>query len=154
MIPNMYKIAGELMPCVIHVSAREIAGQALSIFGGHADVMAVRQTGWALLSSHTVQQAHDMALIAHVASLKTRIPFVHFFDGYVPSPVALPPPAPTSITGPHSPSPPADPNPTAMPIPLSRPPTQPHLCPEPKSGSASPNRGSSARAISGRRDRP
>lgn len=82
MIPNMYKIAGELTPCVIHVSAREIAGHALSIFGGHADVMAVRQTGWAMLCSHTVQQAHDMALIAHIATLKASVPFVHFFDGF------------------------------------------------------------------------
>jgi|EP00670_Eutreptiella_braarudii_P005824 homodimeric pyruvate:ferredoxin (flavodoxin) oxidoreductase len=82
MIPNMYKIAGELLPSVIHVSAREVAGQALCIFGGHSDVMAVRQTGWAMLSSHTVQQAHDMALIAHIATLKSNVPFVHFFDGF------------------------------------------------------------------------
>uniref|UniRef100_Q94IN5 Pyruvate dehydrogenase [NADP(+)], mitochondrial n=1 Tax=Euglena gracilis TaxID=3039 RepID=PNO_EUGGR len=82
MIPNMYKIAGELMPSVIHVAARELAGHALSIFGGHADVMAVRQTGWAMLCSHTVQQSHDMALISHVATLKSSIPFVHFFDGF------------------------------------------------------------------------
>eukprot|EP01004_Peranema_trichophorum_P002658 NODE_16_length_5592_cov_268.649479_g13_i0.p1 GENE.NODE_16_length_5592_cov_268.649479_g13_i0~~NODE_16_length_5592_cov_268.649479_g13_i0.p1 ORF type:complete len:1810 (-),score=446.90 NODE_16_length_5592_cov_268.649479_g13_i0:99-5528(-) len=82
MIPNMYKIAGELLPCVIHVSAREVAGQALSIFGGHGDVMAVKQTGFAMLSSHTVQEAHDMALVSHVATLKTSVPFVHFFDGF------------------------------------------------------------------------
>jgi len=82
MIPNLYKIAGELLPCVFHVSAREIAGQALSIFGGHSDVMAVRQTGCVLLSSHTVQQAHDYALISHIATLKSSVPFVHFFDGF------------------------------------------------------------------------
>eukprot|EP00996_Jenningsia_fusiforme_P000246 NODE_11_length_5703_cov_380.525822_g9_i0.p1 GENE.NODE_11_length_5703_cov_380.525822_g9_i0~~NODE_11_length_5703_cov_380.525822_g9_i0.p1 ORF type:complete len:1811 (-),score=360.20 NODE_11_length_5703_cov_380.525822_g9_i0:193-5625(-) len=82
MIPNLYKIAGELLPCAIHVSAREIAGQALSIFGGHADVMAVRQTGCALLSSHTVQQAHDMAIVSHIATLKASVPFIHFMDGF------------------------------------------------------------------------
>jgi homodimeric pyruvate:ferredoxin (flavodoxin) oxidoreductase len=82
MIPNMYKIAGELMPCVLHVAARELAGHALSIFGGHGDVMAVRQTGWAMLCSHTVQQSHDMALISHIATLKSSVPFVHFFDGF------------------------------------------------------------------------
>jgi len=82
MIPNIYKIAGELLPCVIHVAAREIAGQALSIFGGHADVMAVRQTGAAILSAFTVQQAHDMALVAHIATLRCSLPFIHFFDGF------------------------------------------------------------------------
>jgi len=82
MIPNMYKIAGELTPCVIHVAARALAGQALSIFGDHQDVMAVRQTGWAMLSSHSVQEAHDMALAAHMATLLSSIPFVHFFDGF------------------------------------------------------------------------
>ncbi len=82
MIPNMYKIAGELTPTVFHVAARSIAAQALSIFGDHSDVMAVRQTGFALLSSNSVQEAHDFALIAQAATLKSRIPFIHFFDGF------------------------------------------------------------------------
>jgi pyruvate-ferredoxin/flavodoxin oxidoreductase len=82
MIPNMYKIAGELTPAVFHVAARSLAAQGLSIFGDHSDVMAVRQTGWALLSSHSVQEAQDLALIAHAATLRARVPFVHFFDGY------------------------------------------------------------------------
>jgi len=82
MIPNMYKIAGELTPTVFHVAARSIAAQALSIFGDHSDVMSVRQTGFALLASNSVQEAHDTALIAQVASLESRIPFVHFFDGF------------------------------------------------------------------------
>ncbi|KIZ02108.1 putative pyruvate-flavodoxinoxidoreductase [Monoraphidium neglectum] len=82
MIPNMYKIAGELIPCVLHVTARALAGHALSIFGDHQDVMAVRQTGWAMLCSHSVQEAQDMALVAHLATLKARVPFVHFFDGF------------------------------------------------------------------------
>ncbi len=82
MIPNMYKIAGELTPAVFHVSARSLAAQALSIFGDHTDVMQVRQTGFGLLSSGSVQQAHDMAAIAHKATLESRIPFVHFFDGF------------------------------------------------------------------------
>jgi pyruvate-ferredoxin/flavodoxin oxidoreductase len=82
MIPNMYKIAGELTTAVFHVAARSIAAQGLSIFGDHSDVMAVRATGWALLSSHSVQQAHDLALIAHAATLQARVPFLHFFDGY------------------------------------------------------------------------
>ncbi len=82
MIPNMYKIAGELTPCVMHVAARSIAAQGLSIFGDHGDVMAVRQTGFALLSSCTVQESHDLALIAHASSLRARIPFIHFFDGF------------------------------------------------------------------------
>lgn len=82
MIPNMYKIAGELTPAVFHVSARSIAVQALSIFGDHSDVMAVRQTGFAMLCSNSVQEAMDMALIAHRATLESRIPFVHFFDGF------------------------------------------------------------------------
>jgi pyruvate-ferredoxin/flavodoxin oxidoreductase len=82
MIPNMYKIAGELTPAVFHVSARSIAVQGLSIFGDHGDVMAVRQTGWAMLSSTSVQEAHDMALISHAATLKSRVPFIHFFDGF------------------------------------------------------------------------
>ena len=82
MIPNMYKIAGEQTPCVMHVAARALATHALSIFGDHSDVMAVRQTGFALLSSHNVQQAHDMAAIAHAATLRARVPFLHFFDGF------------------------------------------------------------------------
>ena len=82
MIPNMYKIAGELLPTVFHVSARAIATHALSIFGDHSDVMATRQTGFALLCSNSVQEAQDLALIAHSATLKTSIPFLHFFDGF------------------------------------------------------------------------
>jgi len=82
MIPNMYKIAGELTPAVMHVAARSIAAQALSIFGDHSDVMAVRQTGFALLASASVQEAHDLALVAQAATLATRVPFVHFFDGF------------------------------------------------------------------------
>jgi pyruvate-ferredoxin/flavodoxin oxidoreductase len=82
MIPNMFKIAGELMPTVFHVAARAVASQALSIFGDHSDVMAVRMTGWAMLSSSSVQEAHDLALIAQSATLASRIPFVHFFDGF------------------------------------------------------------------------
>ena len=82
MIPNMYKIAGELLPCVFHIAARSLANQGLSIFGDHQDVMAVRQTGFAMLSSGNVQEAQDMALIAHLASLESRVPFVHFFDGF------------------------------------------------------------------------
>ncbi|MCS7053603.1 MAG: pyruvate:ferredoxin (flavodoxin) oxidoreductase [Ignavibacterium sp.] len=82
MIPNMYKIAGELTPTVFHVSARSIAAQALSIFGDHSDVMAVRQTGFALLSSGSVQEVMDFALIAQASTLESRIPFLHFFDGF------------------------------------------------------------------------
>src|ERR1035437_10157215 len=82
MIPNMYKIAGELTAAVLHVAARSLAAQGLSIFGDHSDVMAVRQTGFALLASASVQEAHDLALVAHAATLRTRIPFVHFFDGF------------------------------------------------------------------------
>jgi len=82
MIPNLYKAAGELSPLVLHVAARSIAAQALSIFGDHSDVMAARQTGCALLASNTVQEAHDLALVAHAASLETRLPFLHFFDGF------------------------------------------------------------------------
>ena len=82
MIPNMYKIAGEQTPFVMHVAARALATHALSIFGDHSDVMAVRSTGFALLSSHSVQQASDMAAIAHAATLRTRVPFLHFFDGF------------------------------------------------------------------------
>jgi pyruvate-ferredoxin/flavodoxin oxidoreductase len=82
MIPNMYKIAGELTSTVFHVAARSIAVQALSIFGDHSDVMAVRQTGWAMLSSGSVQEAHDFAAIAQMATLRSRLPFLHFFDGF------------------------------------------------------------------------
>ena len=82
MIPNMYKIAGELTPTVFHVAARAVAAQALSIFGDHSDVMAARATGWAMLCSASVQEAQDLALIAHAATLETRIPFLHFFDGF------------------------------------------------------------------------
>jgi pyruvate-ferredoxin/flavodoxin oxidoreductase len=82
MIPNMYKIAGELTSAVIHVAARSLATQGLSIFGDHSDVMAVRQTGFALLASASVQEAHDLALVAQAATLQTRVPFVHFFDGF------------------------------------------------------------------------
>ena len=82
MIPNMYKIAGELTPTVFHVSARSLSAQALSIFGDHSDVMAVRSTGFGLLASRSVQEAHDMALISQKASLESRIPFIHFFDGF------------------------------------------------------------------------
>ena len=82
MIPNMYKIAGELSPAVFHVSARSLAAQALSIFGDHSDVMAVRQTGWGMLASNSPQEAQDAAVIATAATLRSRIPFVHFFDGF------------------------------------------------------------------------
>ncbi|OGO40631.1 MAG: pyruvate:ferredoxin (flavodoxin) oxidoreductase [Chloroflexi bacterium RBG_16_58_14] len=82
MIPNMYKIAGELTSTVFHVSARSIAAQALSIFGDHSDVMACRQTGFGMLASNSVQEAHDFALIATAATLESRIPFIHFFDGF------------------------------------------------------------------------
>jgi len=82
MIPNMYKIAGELTPAVFQVAARSLAAQGLSIFGDHSDVMAVRQTGFALLCSSSVQEAHDLAVVAQAASLATRVPFVHFFDGF------------------------------------------------------------------------
>ena len=82
MIPNMYKIAGELLPCVFHVSARALAYHALSIFGDHSDVMACRQTGFAMLASNSVQEAEDMALVAHLATLESSIPFLHFFDGF------------------------------------------------------------------------
>jgi len=82
MLPNMFKIAGELTPTVFHVAARAIATQALSIFGDHSDVMATRSTGFALLSSGSVQEAHDAALIAQVATLASRVPFLHFFDGF------------------------------------------------------------------------
>ncbi len=82
MMPNMFKIAGELSPCVLHVSARALAVQALSIFGDHSDVMAVRSTGWAMLCSAGVQEAMDFALIAQAATLEGRVPFIHFFDGF------------------------------------------------------------------------
>ena len=82
MIPNMYKIAGELTPAVLHVAARTVATHALSIFGDHSDVYAARQTGFAMLCSCSVQEAHDMALIAQSATLRTSIPFLHFFDGF------------------------------------------------------------------------
>ena len=82
MIPNMYKIAGELLPCVFHVSARAIAAHALSIFGDHQDVMACRQTGFALLASSNVQEVMDLACIAHLSTLSARVPFLHFFDGF------------------------------------------------------------------------
>ena len=81
-LPNMYKIAGELTPCVIHVAARTVATHALSIFGDHSDVMAARQTGFAMLCSTSVQEAQDLALVAHAVTLRTRIPFLHFFDGF------------------------------------------------------------------------
>ena len=82
MIPNMYKIAGELTPAVIHVAARTIATHALSIFGDHSDVMGARQTGWAMLCASSVQEAHDFSLAAHSATLRSRVPFLHFFDGF------------------------------------------------------------------------
>ena len=82
MIPNMYKIAGELTPAVIHVAARTLATHALSIFGDQSDVMAVRPTGWAMLASSDVQAAQDLAAIAHTATLESRVPFLHFFDGF------------------------------------------------------------------------
>ena len=82
MIPNMYKIAGELLPFTMHVAARTVATHALSIFGDHSDVMACRQTGFALLASGSVQEAHDLAAVAHAATFQTRVPFLHFFDGF------------------------------------------------------------------------
>ena len=82
MIPNMYKIAGEMLPCVIHVAARSLATHALSIFGDHQDVMATRQTGFALLASSSVQDAHYLAAISHLSAIKSSMPFLHFFDGF------------------------------------------------------------------------
>jgi pyruvate-ferredoxin/flavodoxin oxidoreductase len=82
MLPNMFKIAGELTPAVIHVAARAVATHALSIFGDHSDVMAARTTGWAMLCASSVQEAHDFALVAHAAALRCRVPFLHFFDGF------------------------------------------------------------------------
>lgn len=81
MIPVLYKLAGELQPCVLHIAARAVAGQALAIFGDHSDIMAVRSTGMALLSAHSVQESMDMALVSHIATLLSSIPFIHFFDG-------------------------------------------------------------------------
>ena len=82
MIPNMNKISGELLPGVFHVSARSVATHALSIFGDHSDVMHCRATGFALLSSAGVQEAHDLAIVAHLAAIESSVPFVHFFDGF------------------------------------------------------------------------
>src|SRR5690242_17176325 len=82
MIPNMFKIAGELTPAVVHVAARTIATHALSIFGDHSDVMHARSTGWAMLSAASVQEAQDFALVAHASTLRSRVPFLHFFDGF------------------------------------------------------------------------
>jgi len=82
MIPNMYKIAGELLPCVFHVTARSLAAHALSIFGDHGDVMACRQTGFALLCANSVQEVADLAAVAHLSAIKGRVPFMHFFDGF------------------------------------------------------------------------
>src|SRR5277367_3910835 len=82
MIPNMFKIAGELTSTVLHVTARTVAAHALSIFGDHSDVMATRSTGFALLASNSVQEVMDFALISHAATLASRLPFLHFFDGF------------------------------------------------------------------------
>ena len=82
MIPNMYKIAGELLPCVFHVSARTVASHALNIFGDHSDVMACRQTGFAMLAEGNVQEVMDLAAVAHLAAIKSRVPFINFFDGF------------------------------------------------------------------------
>ncbi len=82
MIPNMYKISGELLPMVMHVSARALAAHSLNIFGDHADVMACRQTGFAMLCASSVQEVMDLALVAHLSTLKTKVPFIHFFDGF------------------------------------------------------------------------
>ncbi len=82
MLPNMFKIAGELSPAVFHIAARTVATHALSIFGDHSDVMSARTTGWAMLASSSVQEAQDMALVAHMAALESRVPFIHFFDGF------------------------------------------------------------------------
>ncbi|MGN1235365.1 MAG: hypothetical protein ACI4U2_05260, partial [Christensenellaceae bacterium] len=82
MIPNMYKISGELLPMVMHVSARALAAHSLNIFGDHADVMACRQTGFAMLASSSVQEVMDLSLVAHLTTLKSSVPFLHFFDGF------------------------------------------------------------------------
>ena len=81
-VPNMYKIAGELLPAVIHVASRALAGEALSIYGDHSDTMLVRGCGWAMISSFSVQEAHDMACICQMVTLNSRVPFLHFFDGF------------------------------------------------------------------------
>ena len=85
MLPNMYKIAGELLPTVFHVAARSVSTNALSIFGDHSDVMAVRQSGFALLSEGSVQEVMDLAAVAHLATLECSVPFVNFFDGFLTS---------------------------------------------------------------------
>jgi len=82
MIPNMYKISGELLPGVMHVTARAISSHALSIFGDHQDVMAARQTGWCMLNSASVQEVMDLGLVAHLSALDASLPFMHFFDGF------------------------------------------------------------------------
>ena len=82
MIPNMYKLAGQLLPAVFHVTARTLASQALSIFGDHSDVYACRQTGFAMLASNSVQEAMDLAGVAHLSAIRGRLPFMHFFDGF------------------------------------------------------------------------
>src|SRR5271165_3286503 len=82
MIPNMFKIAGELLPTVFHVTARTVATHALSIFGDHSDIMAARSTGWAMLGAASVQETMDFALIAQAAAMRSSLPFVHFFDGF------------------------------------------------------------------------
>src|SRR5208282_491472 len=82
MVPNMFKIAGELLPAVFHVTARSVATHALSIFGDHSDIMAARSTGWAMLGAASVQETMDFALIAQAAALRAGLPFVHFFDGF------------------------------------------------------------------------
>ena len=82
MIPNMYKIAGEMLPAVFHVTARALAAHALSIFGDHSDVMGARQTGFAMLASNSVQEVMDMAAVAHLSAIKSSLPFMHFFDGF------------------------------------------------------------------------
>ncbi|MFA7184753.1 MAG: hypothetical protein WC082_07670, partial [Victivallales bacterium] len=82
MIPNMYKIAGEMLPTVFHVSARSLAAQSLSIFGDHSDVMSVRQTGFALLSACSIQETHDLAIVGHLSTLEAQVPFLNFFDGF------------------------------------------------------------------------
>ncbi len=82
MVPNMYKIAGEMLPTVFHVSARSIAAQSLSIFGDHSDVMSVRQTGFAMLSACSIQETHDLALVSHLSTLESQVPFINFFDGF------------------------------------------------------------------------
>ena len=82
MIPNMYKIAGELLPCVFHVSARTVASHSLCIFGDHGDVMACRQTGFAMLCEGSVQEVMDLSAVAHLATIEGRVPFINFFDGF------------------------------------------------------------------------